>query len=278
MRGNDEGFEQHTEELFPSLRRRREASGPPLSVLAVLVVLLAAGAFGLWRLRSGEAPDLPASEASAAVPATAPGATASDPVLVLPALAASDLFVRELAGLLSSHPRWAAWLVSDELARRFVATIVDIGRGSSPAEHVEFMAPEGPFEVQRSGSRTVIAPASYRRYDLVSETFVSLDTQGGARLYRQLRPLFTEAYAELGISGYTFDQMMALAVGNLLAVDVPESAVEVRPHEAAWDFADPRLQARTPAEKHLLRMGPANARAVQGKVAALAQAIGIPLP
>jgi hypothetical protein len=276
MRQSDDGFEQRSN-LFPSLRRRRETSGPPLSVLAVLVVVLAAGGYALWRLRSPEAPQAPAGEAMAAVP-DAPPVEDGEPPLVLPALAASDAVVRELAGLLSSHPEWAAWLVSDELARRFVATVVDVARGSSPAAHVEFIEPEDPFAVERSGGRTVIAPASYRRYDLVSEVFVSLDTEAGARLYRQLHPLFTEAYAELGISDYTFDDMMAMAVGNLLAVGVPDGSVAVTPHEAVYDFADPGLQARTPAEKHLLRMGPANARAVQSKLSALSQAIGIAAP
>lgn len=277
MREMDDRFQESRGEMFPSLGRRHRSSGPPFTVMAVVAVLLAAGGLGWWQLRSREAADATGSEAQAAVPdpdATDPG----DAPLVLPALAMSDGFVRELAQAVSSHPEWAAWLVSDELVGRFVATVVDVARGSSPAAHVEFMAPDGPFQVEEAGGRTVIAPASYRRYDLVAETVASLEAEGAARLYDRLRPLFEEAYAELGISQYTWDEMLAVALANLLAVEVPGGAVPVEPYEAVYAFADPTLQSLTPAEKHLLRMGPSNARRVQAKVREIGEAIGVAEP
>jgi hypothetical protein len=43
-----------------------------------------------------------------------------------------------------------------------------------------------------------------------------------------------------------------------------------------WAFADPELEALSAAEKHLLRMGPENARQVQEKLSELAELLGYP--
>jgi hypothetical protein len=42
-----------------------------------------------------------------------------------------------------------------------------------------------------------------------------------------------------------------------------------------YEFADADMEARTPAEKHVLRLGPTNARRVQAKLRELAAALGI---
>jgi hypothetical protein len=43
--------------------------------------------------------------------------------------------------------------------------------------------------------------------------------------------------------------------------------------EGLYAYADPALEALGPVEKHLLRMGPRNARLVQGKAKALREAL-----
>lgn len=262
--------------VFRSLKRRRRSSGPPYELIGALVLLaLAAGGAWYWfQSRSGDEAELSAPDTVEGAESE-PVAEPEPPPIDLPELSESDTLTRELVGTLSSHPRLAQWLVTDDLVRRFVTAVVNIAAGGSPAEHVGFMAPEGSFEVQESGGRLLVDPASYERYDPIVEAFVSLDTEGAARLYRQLHPLFEEAYAELGIPDRTFDETMAVAVGNLLAVDVPDRPLEVEPDEAVYAYADPDLQALTPAEKHLLRLGPENARRVQFELSELAGAAGI---
>lgn len=265
--------------LISSLTRRRP-SGRPLALLLVLgLVALAAGAGWLW-LRSRQGPEAPATTDGVADPPPSPPPAADPGVrpLDLPALDASDAFVRDLAATLSSHPRVAAWLVTDELVRRFVVAAVNLAAGASPAAHLEFMAPEEDFRVREAEGRLLIHPRSYRRYDVLADAFVSLDVEGTARLYRQLRPLIDEAYAELGIPDLTFDEILGRAVANLLAVRFPEEPVEVTPGEVLYEFRDPALEARSDAEKHLLRMGAENGRRVQAKLEELAGALGLPLP
>lgn len=262
-----------------SERSRRGSRGladrPYAVAAAVVLVLLLAGGAWLW-LRSGEEGDPSAGTPGAADTAAAPAAPA-DTAAELPPPDSADPLIRELAGELSSHPRLAEWLVTENLARRFVGAVVTVGSGLSPRSELEFLDPEGAFRVRRAEGDTVIAPSSYDRYDPIVEAFVSLDTEGTARLYRRLRPLFQRVYRDLGFPEGDFDAAMARAVETLLAVPVPDGPVEVEPDGAtAWAYRDPDLEGLDPAQKHLLRMGPENVRRVQEKLRELSGAMDLP--
>ena len=111
---------------------------------------------------------------------------------------------------------------------------------------------------------------------MLPEVLYSLDTAGTAELFHRIHPLLDEAYAEIGDPNLTFDQTLARAIGRLEAVPVPQTPIEVVPQGGAWAFADHGLEQRTLPEKQLLRLGPANERLVQSKLAELAKALGLP--
>jgi hypothetical protein len=257
-------------------RRRQSTEGPGAAVfvgIAAAVLLLGGGLFWFLSNRGDEAPrpdvTLPAER-----PAP-PEMTRDVEPLDLPELSASDAFVRDLVARLSEHPRLAAWLATDELIHRFVRVVLDLAGGSNPAANVRHMAPTDPFTVQQADGRLVIAPASYRRYDLLAATFASLDTEGTVLLYHQLRPLIDEAWDELGAPESTFHEVLETAIRNLLEADVPDRPLEVRQDEAVYVYVDPELEARRGAEKALMRMGPENARIIQSKLAEFAVALRI---
>lgn len=253
-----------------SRRARRSSAFPPPVLLGVLVIiLLTVGAGWLWFRSHGTPEPVPSAGADSVAPAM-------EEPFVLPALGASDAAVRRLAVGVSSHPQLAAWLVSDDLVRRFVEAVVDISRGSSPVPALEVLIPEEPFSVERSGDRVLMGPESYRRYDLLGEVFASVDAVDAAQVYRRLLPLFREAYQELGVQDGEFEAVLARAVGNLLAVEVPERPLEVREAVNRYVYADQRIESLTPAEKHLLRMGPENARRVQEKLREISERLELP--
>lgn len=257
--------------LFSSRRSRRRSAFPPVAILGIVILIaIAAGAAWIW-LRPGETLPPPAPPV---VDSTAP---AMEEPFVLPPLGASDAAVRKLVTALSAHPQLATWLVTDDLARRFVEAVVDLSRGSSPAPAMEVLIPEEPFSVEHSGDRLVVGPESYRRYNLLADVFTSIDTEGAARAYRQLLPLFQEAYQELGYSDGSFQEVLARAVDNLLSVQVPAGPVEVKEAVGRYVYSDPALESLTPAEKHLLRLGPENARQVQAKLRAIAAELDLPV-
>ena len=222
---------------------------------------------------AAEAPKPPGAPASPEPPAAPPE---SVPGTTLPPLGESDATVRELARGLSSHPELSRWLSGERLIQRFVTVVDNIAEGESPRPHLLFLAPEASFQTVTRDGRLYIDPRSYARYDTAADVIASLDPQASVQLYRQLQPLCDEAYRELGHPPGGFDDVLAKAIQALLATPAIDGDIELRPKVISYAFADPRLEALSPAQRHFLRMGPRNVRLIQGELRALAAALGAP--
>jgi hypothetical protein len=251
-----------------------------IAVFVVLVVIIAA-AFGWWYL-SRDKVDEPLESAAVAAPTPVPEPTPTleerlSSRLSGTTLSTSDAVVRELAAEISSHPKLAAWLINEDLIRRFVASVDNIASGTSPQAHLDFLRPKEGFEVdERRNGVLVIEPGSYGRYDLVAQVFASLDTDGTVALYRELEPLIDEAYAEIGPADADFDDRLDRAFDRLLAVPVLEDAAEVEQLIVTYAWADDELEALSGAQRHFLRMGPDNVSLIQGKLGELRAALAAP--
>jgi hypothetical protein len=255
-----------------TLEPHRRGGGMLIGVL-LLSVLAAAVALGFYgrdwwsrRASSAEPSATRTAEAASAVP------EGFGPV---PALDASDDFVRALVRQLSQKPEWAAWLASGNLVRSFVVSVDKIAVGSSPAKELKPAAPTGRFATLGSGRTLRIDPASYDRYNALANVVDAIDSDGAARAYRRLRPLMQQAFEELGYVNLSFDDRLARALGRLVDVPVPDGDVMLRATSVTFQFADPELEELSPAQKHMLRMGPHNMRLVQSKLRAFARAAGL---
>lgn len=246
--------------------------------LVLVPVLLALVAGVWWWLLRNPAPagrSTPAPEAPAREAAARPLGPVVEP-RDLPPLGELDGVVRELLGALSRRPEVAAWLASDDLVRRFVASVDNVAGGASPARHNRALAPQVPFQVVRRGSRIVADPASYARYDSLADTVAELDVHALARLYATLKPRLEEAYAELGQPAGTFDRAVELAIVHLLETPAIPPDAPLADDTVSYRYRDARIEALSPAQKQLLRMGPRNVPRVQDTLRALARALGIP--
>jgi hypothetical protein len=249
-----------------------------IAALVVLGVLVAAG-LGWYALRGGSAPAPvapPAPPVAQLPPPTQPEAT-QPTAEGLPPLGQSDARVRELVGALSSAPELQKWLAAEDLVRRFTTAVGNIAEGESPRAALSFMAPPGAFQVVERDGRTVIAPESFARYDAVARVVSSLDAQASARVYRTLKPLIDGAYKEISRPGQRFDQTLARSIQNLLDTPIPEGDLEVVDTPGVnYTYAAPELEQLSAARKHLLRLGPTNARALQAKLRELRGALELP--
>lgn len=262
---------------FSSFLRQHPSRRRRVLLPVVIVTALVAGGLGWFFLRSDDTPGPlePTFSPSAPAPPPAPGVVVDSPI-DLPAVDTSDAFLRRLVAGLSAHPQFAEWLVTDELAHRLVTTVANLADGLSPAPQLGFMALRDTFRVAEAEERVVVDPASWRRYDRMAAVFTSLDTEGTARLIRRTEPLLEQAHARLGLPDRTFRGDLQRAIANLLAVDVPAQPPELVRGEIGWEYADPRLEGSSSAAKHVIRMGPDNARNVQAKLTELADALGLP--
>jgi hypothetical protein len=208
-----------------------------------------------------------------AMPEAGPEESPAPAPIVLPPLDESDKLLRGFAGRLSSDGFPASWLASEDLIRRFVVAVDNIADGSSPRNHMPFVKIRGEFSVAERGGRVYLDPAGYRRYDGFADVAAGVDAVEWARLYRELHPLFQEAYEDLGYPDRQLDDTLRRAIERLLGTPVVEGDILLMSQEGAYYFEDPALEGLGGAEKHLLRMGPANTRKIQGLLRALEAAL-----
>ncbi len=251
---------------------------PPVAWVAGAVIVAVIGVAAYWYVQRGTAPALPGaaqvSDPAGAAPASQALGGQPEPIDV-PPLDMSDAVVRTLVASLSSHPRVAAWLATEGLIRNFTVVVENISNRQSPANHLYALRPAGAFTRTERGDRLFIDPRSYDRYSGIADAVDSIDPDGAARLYATLKPRIEEAYRELG-HDESFDQALERAIVSLLAVPDVEGDVELEPQGGVYQFANPRLEQMTAAQKQLLRMGPRNVRAIQGRLREIALALGIP--
>jgi hypothetical protein len=243
---------------------------------AGLLVLAAVGGYVLLRPGAG-----PPADAGATPPA--PVAASAAPVdveplepLTLPPLDETDAIVRQMVAQLSAHPAVAAWLATDQLIRNFTLVVLNLAEGRMPAQQLRALAPAETFRVLESNGRIVIDARSYTRYDALAVAVSGLDARGTARLYATLEPRILDAAREVGYTSEDFDPVLERTLVELLRAPIVEGDVELRQKIVSYAFADPTLEALSPAQRQLLRMGPRNVRTVQAKLREIALALGIP--
>jgi hypothetical protein len=212
---------------------------------------------------------------AAAVTQPAPLRGEPAPVLI-PPLDESDDAVRMLARMLSQNPEFLAWLASDDLIRTFTVTVVKVAEGKTPSSHLKMMRPRARFTARQRGEDFYLDARSYERYTPIADAVASIDPAGTAQLYATLKPRIEDAYRELGYTN-AFDQTLERAIVMLLSTPVSDKPLLLQPGRATeFQYADPRLERLTDAQKHLLRLGPRNERAVQTSIRNIAAALGIP--
>jgi hypothetical protein len=206
-----------------------------------------------------------------------------------PSVDDGDSLLKKLAAGWSSDELFAKWLAATSL-RHLVAAVQAVADGQSPRASLPFVSITGSFAVREEPlpeaktkpakkkrktppppGHVFISPASYTRYDLPTHALTSVPPAAAGAAYAELRPFLDAVFAEVGRPGQHFDDVFTAALRRLTGVTLPEGEVEVVPKGLAWAFKDESLEALTPAEKHVVRMGPENGRALQAWLRSFAE-------
>ena len=236
-----------------------------VAVLAILLFVV---------LRPGnEDRDRPSSGGRSPVATTTP---TPDPLAGLPSLAESDAFVRDLAKGLSSHPQLGAWLAARDLLRTLAVVVQNVAEGRSPARFLPFLTPATPFQAVERAGALVAEPKSFAAYDDFASAVASLDTDGVRAGLRHPRPARGCGLRRAGLPRGRLpegrgprDRRSRQDPGARRATSSCAAG------RCSWSSPIPALESLPLAQKHLLRMGPQNARKVQAKAAELARALGL---
>jgi hypothetical protein len=196
----------------------------------------------------------------------------------LPALNQSDDFAKQMLKNLSPHGKIAEWMKIKNIIRVITVAVDNIADGKSPRPHLGFLFYGHIFLPGEKGKKIYLDPKSYERYDLIADAFVSLNTGKTVQVYETLKPLFQEAYRELGYPQKDFHSTLIRAIQRVLAAPVVEREILLKEEGKGVNylFVDEGLEDMDEVQKHLLRMGPKNTRKIQQKLREMALALGVP--
>ena len=261
----------------PSLKNRT-----PYVVLVIGLLLVGVAAVVGWRVYVGQqvAPPVVAAEprvVDAGVP---------EPTYPPMNLTDGDILLKDGATGLSNEPDLAKWLAQPDIIRRLVAAVNQISNGESPHETLGFLIVTGEFSVTGTKSpkkkpkgrkapaapieKIFMSPKSTARYDAVTRAIGSIDAAAAGALYGKIRPFAESVFREIAPPGKKFDDALTKAIDALAAVPITDAPLEVVTQDEGigYVFFDSNLESLSRAQKHLLRMGPANARVVVAKLKA----------
>jgi hypothetical protein len=193
------------------------------------------------------------------VPSTADSAA-------LPPLNQSDQVVRDsLAGLLGQQSM-QQFLVPENIVRHIVVTIDNMPRKKVAVDLRPIKPTPGEAVVATQGDTATLSVANYARYAPFMHLVESADPKTLATVYFRLYPLFQQAYEDLGYPGRFFNDRLVEVIDHLLAAPEPQGPIQLVQPKVFYQFADPRLEDLSAGQKLLIRMGPANERALKAKL------------
>lgn len=239
------------------------------TILAVAVALLVAAGAGIWYFVYG--PGQPPPPPPPVVEAEPEPVVEEEPEPELPALDASDPFLRSLFAAITDNPDALAWLLGDDLARRIAVSTDNVADGMSPRRALAALSPTESFRAEGDGEELHVHPAAFARYDAVAAALEGADSPGMARAIREALPILDAAYAELGRPDRTFAGALLDALDRIAAVPMPPPPVLLDERIMRYEYRDPALEDLDDASKHLLRFGPENQARVQEAARGLAE-------
>ena len=256
-------------------------------VAGVAAVVLIGAAGYLWRQQQAPAPTPAALPpvATVAPPVPAPTASpASEPAIKHPIdtpadtpQSAAPLDAESALTDLFGRKTVLSMFQTQDFARRFVATVDNLGRSHASVAVWPVNPTPGRLVVERKDGAEVIGADNGLRYTAFVLLVETVDLRKAVATYARLYPQLQQAYEDLGFPKHYFNDRLVEVIDLLLAtpdldqppkVRLPQINGPLQP-ERPWvlyEFDEPALQTLTAGQKVLLRMGPVNERRMKGKL------------
>jgi hypothetical protein len=187
----------------------------------------------------------------------------------LPSLADSDAVLSAAIVAMASNTTLRNLLQKTDVARRIVATIDNLPRTKVPWKLLPVAPPSGAFVVAGDAAHTTIDARNGARYAPYMLIVAAVDPKELASVYGAYYPLLQEQYRALGYPAGNFNDRVIEAIDDMLAAPVPSAPPALTQPKVLYEFADAALEARSPGQKMMLRLGAADAARVKAKLRAI---------
>lgn len=246
------------------------------AVLAAVVLIVGAAAWHYIRQSPGEGQQAKTQQAPPVVPAPSepairhplPADTGGpqESAEPLPALNDSDAAIQDGLGEVVGPEAVREFAKPENVIRNIVVTIDNLPRKKAAVERRPVKAISGQPIVIGSGDVMTLSEESYTRYDGFVKLVQAADARALAAVYFRFYPLFQQAYEDLGYPDRYFNDRVIEVIDHLLDAPDVRGPIELVQPNVFYEFADPRLEARSAGQKTLVRMGGRNAGIIKEKL------------
>ena len=202
------------------------------------------------------------AETPAELPTTTPVAEPEpvQEVVELPTLNASQPFVMEEIRTMESGEQVSGYLTGDDLIRKFVVFADNVREGSLPQlDYPIRRLPQSMAVRELDENLYEMQEVSYRRFTPLVDALAAINPAQGVALYETIKPLLADAYAEIGYRNRDFNEVVIGAIDEVLEARTAQGPFQLIKPKVMYVYADAEIEAMSPVEKQLLRMGPENA-------------------
>lgn len=191
----------------------------------------------------------------------------AEPEEELPPLNESDSLVMSRLASMELGATLLRMITPEEVVRRFVVFADNVARGELPQLDYPVRRVSESMPVRAVDDNLyVMEESAHRRFDQLIDTLVALDVRHAMSIYRALRPLMEEAYAELGYPDADFDEVIVRAIDQVLEAPTVEGPYQLIDPGVMYEFAESDIESMSPVAKQLIRIGPENAQRLRDRL------------
>lgn len=181
-------------------------------------------------------------------------------IIDLPVLNESDAFLTERVQGLETGTRLLSLITPDDVIRKFVVFVDNVADSNLPQLEYPVRRPSQGMAVRELDENLFeMQSVSYQRYTPIVDGLAALSPERALAIYEVMKPLFQEAYREIGYPDRDFDDTLVRAIDTVLNARTAEGPFQLIKPKVMYIYADSEIESLNPVEKQLLRLGPQNA-------------------
>ncbi|MCO4800017.1 MAG: DUF3014 domain-containing protein [Colwelliaceae bacterium] len=185
-----------------------------------------------------------------------------EPELLIPTLDESDTWLEEKLPSITWRKELLKLIIDDDMIRRVVVFTDNFSQGILAYEHSPLIKPTAVFsgrEINENG-KVIIKwdETSSRRFSLYVDLLRSIDSETLVSWYFELKPLFDEAYRELGYPEENFTDILQDAITKVLDMEIPKERLELVRPSVMYQYKNEEIESLDDADKLMLRLGKEN--------------------